>query len=151
MTQFEFAISPGHNVTSPTNVESVIEYAPHVLPDQWVPYLGDAKSRAGSGKARRDGIVERAWQWDVLTIDDLNTFIIHVWGSFSVASAAATMRTIDESGRYARFNVYADKPHPQENYTISPGGVYVRDVVMPYRVISSLGEHTFEFTYEFTR
>ncbi len=150
MTDFSFAISAGHGVSSPTSVESIITYAPHILPDQWVPYLGNNKRRMGSGASRRDGLIEREWRWDFMSVTDLNALIMAVWGNFTTASVAATIITLDETGRYARFNVYADKPHPQEDYAIVPGGVNVNDVAMPFRVIASLGEFTAEFTDSFT-
>lgn len=149
MTICNFAISAGHNVASPTNVESIIELPPHVLPGQTVPYLGPVKSRAGSGKARRDGNVMRQWYWDVMTLEDYNALTMAVWGDFTTAGLAATIITLDVTGRYARFNVYADAPYPDEDFTYASGGVHLRDVVMNYVVIASLGEFTAEFTEEF--
>lgn len=152
MPDYNFCISAGHDVASPTNIETLFTDtdAPSVLPDGLVPYLGDVKTRAGSGKARRDGNVIRKWRWPSMLHDDYNALVMAVWGNFTTASAAATIITIDETRRYAKFNVYADKPHHGENFVSATGGYYIADVEMEYLVIESLGEHTAEFTDEFT-
>lgn len=151
MPDFSFAISAGHDVASPANVESIVTDAPTVLPDQLVSYLGDVKETALSGKSRRDGTINHRWTWDYMSVSDLNTLIMTIFGNFTTASKAVTIITIDETGAYSKWNAYVDKPHRGEDYTIATGGNFVRDLVLTFTDLTSIGEFTVEFSEEFTR
>ncbi len=151
MATFSFAISAGHNVASPTNVESIVSNPPHILPDQLATYTGSVKRRTIGGSVQRNGAVKVVWTWDLISRADFNTLITAVFGGFTSSSAAVTIVTLDETNQYARFNAYADKPHPNEDYTIATGGAYLLDVRLTLFGLISIGEHTYEFTEEFTK
>ena len=138
MPECSFAIAPGFDAANPPNVETIVTHPPHILPDQRVPFLGPVVTRLGSRHVRRDGFIPHVWGWDFMNSADFNALMSYVFGSRLVASAEMTIITIDEENNYTTFNAIAEKPHPGEHYSISPGG-WIRELRVPFVIVSSTG------------
>lgn len=128
MSEFEFAISVGWDNSSPTNVEDIISAAPHILPDQRVPSAGAIRQVALDNTIIRNGKRNIQWQWAYMSQADFTTLLSTIWGTS--ASAAVTIKTIDENNTYQLYNCIAERPVIREHYTLFIGGS-IRDLVIP--------------------
>lgn len=131
MTMYSFGISVGSGVTSPTNVEDLLVHtgAPHILPNQRVPIHGGVRKMTIGGKIRRGGKINHRWQWDYMSQDDFNTLVAAIWGSQT--SVTVSITTIDETGTYQTYDCIAERPQPEEHYSLWMGGA-VRDLVVNF-------------------
>src|SRR5687767_8041149 len=116
MTVLYFAIEPGHDVTAPTNVETLTTNPPHVLEDQPIPLTGPIKRRTLNHAVQANGAIVHAWVFDVLTRAEFNALIVHVFGDFLTESAEVTIIGIDETGNYGGFNTTVNKPIAGQDY-----------------------------------
>ena len=141
-----YAISTGWDVIAPTNIESIVTDPPHILPDQTMPLMGTVKTRALSGKARRDGALTMRWQWDIMLLTDFRTLVTTIWGDYETASTKVTIITRDASNQYAGFNAYAEQPVAGEDFTVVSGAVYLRDVVLTFSAAVANGGFSLGFS-----
>lgn len=149
MPDYNYAADPGWNVTSPTNIETLIDEPPHTLPDQLMPEMGPVKTRALSGKARRDGVREMAWGWDKLLRTNFDILVAHIWGDYQTTSVKATIITRGADNQYTTYNVYAEQPVAGEDYEIVPGSLYLRNVVIRFYAATAFGAFDSGFSLGF--
>lgn len=150
MAEFNYALQAGWNITNPTNIEDIVSEAPHILPDQLMPAMGPIKTRALSGKARRDGVPSVIWQWDKMLRTDFDVLIITIWGDYSTASAKVTTITRGADNQYTTYNAYAEQPVTGDDYRSGIGAVYVLDVRVPIFAATAIGEFDSGFSLAFT-
>lgn len=116
MAEYYFAL--GASLAALANVESITEYAPHVLPSQVIPLQGPVVRRSLSGAVVRNGAVTIPMQWDIMKLSALRTLLTTYWG-YSTASASLYASWLDETGNYSPFSVTVSRPYPGEDYQIN--------------------------------
>lgn len=116
MTYCYFAL--GTSLAALANVETITEYAPHVLPTQVIPLQGPTTRRVLSGAVVRNGAVGMSMQWDVMKLSALRTLLTTYW-SYSTASANLYASWTDETGHYSPFSVTVSRPYPGDDYQIN--------------------------------
>jgi hypothetical protein len=108
----------GTTLAALANVETITEYAPHVLPTQVIPLQGPAARRVLSGAVVRAGAVVMPMQWDVMKLSALRSLLTTYW-SYSTASANLYASWLDETGHYSPFSVTVSRPYPGDDYQIN--------------------------------
>jgi hypothetical protein len=108
----------GTTLAALANVETITEYAPHVLPTQVIPLQGPAARRVLSGAVVRAGAVTMPMQWDVMKLSALRTLLTTYW-SYTTASANLYASWLDETGNYSPFAVTVSRPYPGDDYQIN--------------------------------
>lgn len=108
----------GASLAALANVETITEYAPHVLPAQLIPLQGPAARRVLSGAVVRNGAVTLPMQWDVMRLSALRALLTTYWG-YTTASASLYASWIDETGHYSPFAVTVSRPYPGDDYQVN--------------------------------
>lgn len=132
MARARYAISVGHDVANPTNVEFILPYPPRTRPDNLCPLLGPIERITSNGNVQFNGAIRHRWTFD--GIRDLNTDVIdnyittiftnYTTGSVDVSIVTLTVARIGNNNRYARFNARAINPmaKPGEDFISKKGG-----------------------------
>jgi len=129
MAMFSFKIAVGWGQTDPPNVEDIITDAPTILFDQLVPLTGNVRKQALDATIHRAGRRNIAWLWDHITQAD-KVILLHTIFPNNENSKQVTISTLDEDGSYTLYNATAERPRPQEHYSLWIGGD-IRDFTLP--------------------
>jgi hypothetical protein len=108
----------GTTLAALANVETITEYAPHVLPSQTIPLQGPVARRVLSGAVARNGAVVMPMQWDIMKLSALRSLLTTYW-SYTTASASLYASWLDETGHYSPFAVTVSRPYPGDDYQIN--------------------------------
>lgn len=128
MADCYFAI--GTSLAALANVETIVSYPPHVLPDGAIPLVAPVRRRTLDQAVQRNGAIRAEARWDLFSQDDLNALILHIFGDYTTASKAYYASWLDETGHYSPFAVTFERPVVSEHYQITIGG-WRREIVMP--------------------
>lgn len=115
----------GTTLANMTNLSAFINVVPHVMPitgGMPMPLLGNAGMRVLSGRLRRNGHAVGAWMFDDFeTQDELDEFLIALFGSFTISSKELYVSTIDEHGFYSPFKCDVDCVYPGQTLSQTNG------------------------------
>lgn len=118
----------GTSLAALANVETITEYAPHVLPTQVIPLQGPVVRRVLSGATVRNGAVDMPMQWDVMKLSALRALLTTYWG-YTTASANLYASWLDETGHYSPFSVTVARPYSGSDYQINDS-MWARQIVL---------------------
>jgi hypothetical protein len=127
MIQGYFAI--GTTLAGMVNVGTLLSTEPiYVPPDGRVPLVGSVNKRA-NGKLLRDGFKNGRWV-TITEQEELNTFLLSIFGSYTLDYKSLYVSTLDETGHYSPYLCNFERPSTvDETMVQTTGGVYLSPTV----------------------